>query len=175
MLSLNTESKRSGRALCVVFFSVRKRSDCRGGFGTVSARLRESKAQWPTFRAATVDVYECGRACARNTVTVYVCVRACMCECVCVCMYICRENVFYIIRAFRRLFPRILMLFGGFCLNPAPFGARGGVHRATVIFPHIILSSVSVVAWQLEAESQAGRQPDIPDGFAEGERVYLSP
>lgn len=83
---------------------------------------------------------------ATQLLCMYVCVHACVNVCVCVCMYICRENVFYIIRAFRCLFPRILMLFGGFCLNPAPFGARGGVHRATVIFPHIILSSVSVVA-----------------------------
>lgn len=51
---------------------VRKRTDCRASFGTVSARLRESKAQWPTFWAASVCMCVCGRACARFLVSMSV-------------------------------------------------------------------------------------------------------
>lgn len=68
----------------MLYFSlnVRKQPDCRGGFGTVSARLRESKAQWPTFRAACLCVW------VGERVRVSLSMCACVCECIYVCDYI---------------------------------------------------------------------------------------
>lgn len=170
-----------------VFFSVRKRSDCRGGFGTVSARLRESKAQWPTFRAACVYVYEwtsvhadpcqCVCMCAPRGLSLSL--AHCVYVCVCMCTYICRENV-STVAGFKTFLRDRHLCFCG--ISPGSSPARmlkaqlsRGVWAPTVTFLGIILSSMSVVAWQLEARRQlAVIDADIPPiWLTNREMLYL--
>lgn len=102
---------RSSCRVYTVFFSVRKRSDCSGGFGTVSARFRESKAQWPTFGAASVYVCEWASVCVRPRL-----------ECVCVCAYICRENVSTVAAFKKRFSAAEVCRFIAFCADGHPRG-----------------------------------------------------
>lgn len=131
--------------------SVRKQPDCRGGFGTVSARLRESKAQWPTFRAACLCVWVGERVRVSLSMCVSVCVYTC------VSTYICRENV-STVAGFGRLPVIDLYVFVVFCRDLCSLRCCGSAFWLHLITDGnilgIILSSMSVVAWQLEARRQ---------------------
>lgn len=130
---------------------VRKQPDCRGGFGTVSARLRESKAQWPTFTAACLCVWVGERVRVSLSMCASVCVHTC------VSTYICRENL-STVAGFGRSSATDTYVSVVFCRSRcsrrcfvSAFWSRLGTDGNIW---GIILPSMSVVAWQLEARRQ---------------------